>query len=173
GRRGAGSFGRAGRGPRGPGAPRRLRARSRSMQRRVVVRTRNPSGEDTPPASWNRTKASWTASSASTTVPSIRYATDIIRCRSRDSISGSMNIGATSVKPPRPRAHATHDAPCRYGPSYAACHPSPPGFSRTPGRGGGAPLLARAERHIDRCRLLPVDLLGHTLSTFTSPYQGR
>src|SRR5262245_59908683 len=62
------------------------------MHRRVVVRIRNPSGEVTPPAVWRRTNASWTASSASATLPSIRYATDIIRGRSLSRIAGSTVI---------------------------------------------------------------------------------
>ena len=41
-----------GSGTHGPTYSRRRRARSRSMHRRVVVRIRNPSGEDTPPAVW-------------------------------------------------------------------------------------------------------------------------
>ena len=51
---------------------RRRAALSWSMHRRVVVRTRNPSGEVTSPAVWRRTKASCTASSASVTLPSSR-----------------------------------------------------------------------------------------------------
>src|SRR4051812_43157885 len=86
------------------------------MQCRVVVRTRNPSGEDTPPAVWYRTNASWTASSASATLPSIRYVTDIIRGRRRFT---SLIMGSSGRQPLQPAGEEPE-------------HPLRPGVGRPP-----------------------------------------